>query len=160
MPTIPKLVLFLYCIAWDKSRAILNCRLFAFSLKMILNLILKLNLKMNSNSKLVLNLILNLILNLKMFHVKHKCNHKKPIYGQKIVPPRFSFVKNFFQKSFWHTFCTSPKKKKAPRGEPSRTYENCSICWLSTSAIVCIAAKISSFCFWIISRSWSFLAVK
>lgn len=46
LPTIPKLGLFLYCIAWDKSKAILNCRIFAFALKMILNLILKLNLKM------------------------------------------------------------------------------------------------------------------
>ena len=72
VPTIPKLCVLLYFIARDKSKAILNCRLFAFSLKMILNLILKLNLKMNSNSKLVLNLILNLILNLKMFHVKHE----------------------------------------------------------------------------------------
>lgn len=69
VPTIPKLDVLLYCVAWDKSKAILNCRLFAFSLKMILNLILKLNLKMNSNSKLVLNLILNLILNLKMFRL-------------------------------------------------------------------------------------------
>ena len=75
-PTIPKLGVLLYFIARDKSRTILNCRLFCFALKMILNLILKLNLKMNSNSKLVLNLILNLILNLvlnlKMFHVKHE----------------------------------------------------------------------------------------
>ena len=55
----------LRCIAWDKSRTILNCRLFAFALKMILNLILKTNLKTVSNSKTVLNLILNL----KMFHV-------------------------------------------------------------------------------------------
>lgn len=68
VPTIPKLGLLLYCIAWNKSKGILNCRLFAFALKMILNLILKLNLKMNSNSKLVLNLILNL----KMFHVTRK----------------------------------------------------------------------------------------
>ena len=76
LPTIPKLGVLLRCIAWDKSKAILSCRLFAFALKMILNLILKLNLKMNSNSKLVLHLILNLIfnlvLNLKMFHVKHE----------------------------------------------------------------------------------------
>ena len=64
-PTIPKLGVLLRCIAWDKSRAILNCRLFAFALKMILNLILKTNLKTVSNSKTVLNLILNL----KMFHV-------------------------------------------------------------------------------------------
>ena len=46
LPTIPKLGVLLRCIAWDKSKAILNCRLFAFALKMILNLILKLNLKM------------------------------------------------------------------------------------------------------------------
>lgn len=51
-----------------------------------------------------------------MFHVKHKCNHKKPIYGQKIILPQFSFVKNFFQKFFCHTFCTSPKKKRLPEG--------------------------------------------
>lgn len=100
LPTIPKLGVLLHCIAWDKSKAILNCRLFAFALKMILNLILKTNLKTVSNSKTVLNLILNLILNLKMFHVKHKINHKKPIYGQKIIMPRFSFVKNFFKKTF------------------------------------------------------------
>lgn len=67
-PTIPKLCVFLHFIARDKNKAILNCRLFAFSLKMILNLILKLNLKMILDSKLVLNLILNL----KMFHVKHE----------------------------------------------------------------------------------------
>lgn len=101
-PTIPKLGVLLRCIAWDKSRAILNCRLFAFALKMILNLILKTNLKTVSNSKTVLNLILNL----KMFHVKHKINHKKPIYGQKIIMPRFSFVKNFFQKTFQKNACT------------------------------------------------------
>ena len=46
LPTIPKLDVLLHFIAWDKSKAILNCRLFAFALKMILNLILKLNLKM------------------------------------------------------------------------------------------------------------------
>ena len=68
----PKTRLILHFIARDKSKAILNCRLFAFSLKMILNLILKMNLKMILDSKLVLNLILNLILNLKMFHVKHE----------------------------------------------------------------------------------------
>lgn len=89
---------------------------FAFALKMIFNLILKLNLKMNSNSKLVLNLILNLILNLKMFHVKHKLNHKKPIYGQKILLPRCSFVKNFFQKIFCRICRPSPKKKRLPEG--------------------------------------------
>ena len=72
VPTIPKLGVFLYFIALDKSKAILNCNLFAFALKMILNLILKLNLKMNSNSKLVLHLILNLILNLKMFYVSRE----------------------------------------------------------------------------------------
>ena len=80
VPTIPKLGTLLHFIARDKSRTILNCRLFAFSLKMILNLILKLNLKMILDSKLVLNLVLNLILNLifnlvlnlKMFHVKHE----------------------------------------------------------------------------------------
>ena len=71
-PTIPKLGTLLHFIARDKSKTILNCRLFCFALKMILNLILKLNLKMNSNSKLVLNLILNLILNLKMFYVSRE----------------------------------------------------------------------------------------
>ena len=72
VPTIPKLGVLLRCIAWDKNRAILNCCLFAFTLRMILNLILKTNLKTVSNSKTVLNLILNLILNLKMFHVTRK----------------------------------------------------------------------------------------
>ena len=67
-PTIPKLGVLLCCIAWDKSRAILNCRLFAFALKMILNLIFKTNLKTVFNSKTVLNLIFNL----KMFHVTRK----------------------------------------------------------------------------------------
>nr|DAW77293.1 MAG TPA: hypothetical protein [Caudoviricetes sp.] len=61
-----------------------------------------------------------------MFHVK--LNHKKPIYGQKIILPRFSFVKNFFQKNFLAHLPPESKKEKAPRGEPSRTYENCSIC--------------------------------
>ncbi len=51
-PTIPKLGVFLHCIALDKSRAILNCRLFAFVLKMILNLILKTNLKTISDLKI------------------------------------------------------------------------------------------------------------
>ena len=51
-PTIPKLDVLLYFIAWDKSKAILNCRLFAFALKMIFNLILKLNLKMISDLKI------------------------------------------------------------------------------------------------------------
>ena len=64
-PTIQKLGVLLRCIAWDKSRTILNCRLFAFALKMILNLIFKTNLKTISDSKLVLHLILNLIFNLK-----------------------------------------------------------------------------------------------
>lgn len=82
----------LNCIAWDKSSAILNCRLFAFALKMILNLILKTNLKTVSNSKTVLNLILNLILNLKMFHVKHS-ETQKPIVGQKILYEHKTFVK-------------------------------------------------------------------
>ena len=114
-PTIPKLCVLLCCIARDKSKAILNYRLFAFSLKMILNLILKMNLKMILDSKLVLNLILNL----KMFYVSRetwKWIHKKPIYGQKIVLPQFSFVKNFFQKSFWSICRPSPKKKRLPRG--------------------------------------------
>lgn len=66
--TIPKLSVLLRCIAWDKSSAILNCRLFAFALKMILSLILKTNLKTVFNSKTVLNLIFNL----KMFHVTRK----------------------------------------------------------------------------------------
>ena len=51
-PTIPKLGVLLHCIAWDKSKAILNCRLFAFTLKMILNLILKTNLKTISDLKI------------------------------------------------------------------------------------------------------------
>lgn len=87
VPTIPKLCVLLYCIAWDKSKAILNCRLFAFSLKMILNLILKLNLKMNSNSKLVLNLILNLIFNLKIilcFTWNINTITKSPFMGRKL----------------------------------------------------------------------------
>lgn len=42
--------------------------------------------------------------------------HKKPIYGQKIVLPRFSFVKDFFQKVFWRICRPSPKKEKATRG--------------------------------------------
>ena len=50
--TIPKLGVLLRCIAWDKSKAILNCRLFAFVLKMILNLILKTNLKTTSDLKI------------------------------------------------------------------------------------------------------------
>lgn len=127
MPTIPKLDVLLYLIAWDKSKTILNCRLFAFALKMIFNLILKLNLKMNSNSKLVLHLILNLIFNLvfnlKMFRLWRACAsretwkwvHKKPIYGQKIVPLQFSFVKNFFQKNFWR-ICRPSPKKRLPEG--------------------------------------------
>ena len=52
LPTIPKLGVLLRCIAWDKNRAILNCRLFAFALKMILNLILKTNLKTISDLKI------------------------------------------------------------------------------------------------------------
>lgn len=40
------------CVAWDKSRAILNCHLFVFALKMILNLILKMNLKTISYLKI------------------------------------------------------------------------------------------------------------
>ena len=51
-PTIPKLDVLLCFIAWYKSKAILNCRLFAFALKMILNLILKMNLKMISDLKI------------------------------------------------------------------------------------------------------------
>lgn len=51
-PTIPKLGVLLHCIAWDKSKAILNCRLFAFTLKIILNLILKTNLKTISDLKI------------------------------------------------------------------------------------------------------------
>ena len=72
VPTIPKLGVLLYCIARDKSKAILNCRLFAFARKIIFNLILKMNLKMILDSKLVLNLILNFIFNLKMFYVSRE----------------------------------------------------------------------------------------
>lgn len=83
----------LNCIAWDKSRAILNCHLFAFALKMILNLILKTNLKTISDLKIESESDFQSE-NDYMFHVK--LNHKKPIYGQKIIMPRFSFVNNFF----------------------------------------------------------------
>lgn len=68
VPTILKLDVLLSFIARDKNKAILNCRLFAFALKMIFNLILKLNLKTVSNSKTVLNLIFNL----KMFYVSRE----------------------------------------------------------------------------------------
>nr|DAF81117.1 MAG TPA: hypothetical protein [Caudoviricetes sp.] len=49
-----------------------------------------------------------------MFHVK--LNHKKPIYGQKIIMPRFSFVKNFFKKFFGVFAARVPKRKGSPRG--------------------------------------------
>ena len=49
-----------------------------------------------------------------MLHVK--LNHKKPIYGQKIVLPRFSFVKNFFQKFFVTLSAQVPKRKRLPEG--------------------------------------------
>ena len=75
-----------------------------------------------------------------------KCSHKKPIYGQKIIMPWFSFVKNFFQKIFWRICRQSPKKEKAPLGEPSRIYENCSICWFSILTIICIVSKICRLC--------------
>ena len=71
MPTIPKLDILLRCIALDKSRAILNCRLFAFALKMILNLILKLNLKMIFDLKTDFESDFESE-NDFMFHVKHE----------------------------------------------------------------------------------------
>lgn len=64
---------------------------------MILNLILKLNLKMISDLKIDFESDFeseNVSRETQM--PKAKLNHKKPIYGQKIVLPRFSFVKNFF----------------------------------------------------------------
>lgn len=42
--------------------------------------------------------------------------HKKAIYGQKIILPRFSFVKNFFQKKFLAHLPPESQKEKAPRG--------------------------------------------
>lgn len=119
MPTIPKLDVFLCFIACDKSKAILNCRLFAFALKMILNLILKLNLKMNSNSKLVLNLILNLIFNLKMFHVKHENINtitKSPFMGRKLYYRDSVLSRTFFKKFFGAFAARVPKRKGSPRG--------------------------------------------
>lgn len=92
---------------------------------MILNLILKTNLKTISDLKIESESDFQSE-NDYMFHVK--LNHKKPIYGQKIILPRFSFVKNFFQKKFLAHLPPESQKEKAPRGEPSRTYENCSIC--------------------------------
>ena len=70
---------------------------FCFALKMILNLILKTNLKTIIDLKIESESDFQSE-NDYMFHVK--LNHKKPIYGQKIILPRFSFVKNFFQKTF------------------------------------------------------------
>lgn len=157
-PTIPKLGTLLRCIALDKSRAILNCRLFAFALKIILNLILKLNLKMNSNSKLVLNLILNLILNLKMFHVKHENEFtKSPFMGRKLYY-RDSVLSRTFLKKFLAYLPPESQKEKAPREEPRLTYENCSMFWSIMLRMVVNASSISSFCFLIISRSRSLLA--
>ena len=52
VPTIPKLYALLRHAMKHKSRAILNCRIFAFVLKMILNLILKTNLKTISDLKI------------------------------------------------------------------------------------------------------------
>lgn len=92
---------------------ILNCRLFAFALKMILNLILKTNLKTISDLKIESESDFQSE-NDCMFHVK--LNHKKPIYGQKIILPRFSFVKNFFKKFFGAFAARVPKKKRLPEG--------------------------------------------
>ena len=69
-PTIPKLGVLLRCIAWDNSRTILNCCLFAFALKMILNLILKTNLKTISDLKIESESDFQSE-NDCMFHVKH-----------------------------------------------------------------------------------------
>ena len=80
---------------------------------MILNLILKTNLKTISDLKIESESDFQSE-NDYMFHVK--LNHKKPIYGQKIILPRFSFVKNFFQKNFWRIYRSSPKKKRLPEG--------------------------------------------
>lgn len=80
---------------------------------MILNLILKTNLKTISDLKIESESDFQSE-NDYMFHVK--LNHKKPIYGQKIILPRFSFVKNFFKKLFWRICCPSPKKKRLPEG--------------------------------------------
>lgn len=80
---------------------------------MILNLILKTNLKTISDLKIESESDFQSE-NDYMFHVK--LNHKKPIYGQKIILPRFSFVKNFFQKNFWRIYRPSPKKKRLPEG--------------------------------------------
>lgn len=57
---------------------------FAFALKMILNLILKTNLKTISDLKIESESDFQSE-NDCMFHVK--LNHKKPIYGQKIIMP-------------------------------------------------------------------------
>lgn len=45
-----------------------------------------------------------------------KLNHKKPIYGQKIILPLFSFVKNFLKKTFGELAARVPKRKGSPRG--------------------------------------------
>lgn len=61
-------------------------------------------------------LLVQLVNNGRACAPKAKHNHKKPIYGQKIIMPRFSFVKNFFQKIFWRICRPSPKKKRLPEG--------------------------------------------
>ena len=80
---------------------------------MILNLILKTNLKTISDLKIESESDFQSE-NDYMFHVKRI--HKKPIYGQKIIILRFSFVKNFFQKKFLAHLPPSPKKKRLPEG--------------------------------------------
>lgn len=125
VPTIPKLCLLLYCIAWDKSRAILNCRLFCFfaendfesdfEIESENEFKFKIGFESDFESDFESENVSPLARSRVTWNMKHKYNHKKPIYGQKIIPPRFSFVKNFFQKSFWRICRPSPKKRPLRR---------------------------------------------
>ena len=102
-----------------KSKAILNCRPFYFCAKNDF----KSDFEIESENEFKFKIGFESDFqseNDLMFHVKHKCYHKKPIYGQKIVLPRFSFVKNFFQKSLWSICRPSPKKKDRLSGLFSR----------------------------------------
>lgn len=117
VPTIPKLGVLLRCIAWGKNRAILNCCLFAFALKMILNLILKTNLKTISDLKIESESDFQSE-NDCMFHVTRKSRQrrnlitKSPFMGRKLYTSakRLSSVKskklkknknNFIPKDLW-----------------------------------------------------------
>ena len=78
--------------------------------------------------------------------------------GRKLYYRDSVLSRTFFKKFFAH-LPPEFKKEKAPRGEPSLIYENCSMFWSIMLRMVVSASSILSFCFLTISRSLSLFAL-